>query len=430
MACPRSLSPIYDELPRRDFIASAAKAFLGVGLLPGVFAGLSAQPAEPGGKAKRIIYLYMDGGMSHVDTLDPKQGEVAGPTKAVKSSADGIRLGEYLARTAKLMHLGTLVRSLTSTQGAHEQGNYFMHTSYQLRGTISHPSLGAWLSYFKGPGNPSLPASVYIGNASRHPGAGFFPPIHAPLFVNNPENGLRDIVRPAGLAAEAQTRRLQLASQLDAPFLAEHGSQRAVAAQSEAYDGAFRMMASKDIEAFDLTRETSALREAYGKSAFGQGCLLARRLVERGVGYVEVSLHGWDTHVNNFVVTPDLCDQLDRGLSALLEDLRSRGMLKDTLVVLATEFGRTPRINTNLGRDHYPLAFSAALFGGGVKAGYAHGATNATGEQVAEGSMGIPDFNATIALALGLPTEQVVYSPSQRPFRLADKGKPVPALLA
>jgi uncharacterized protein (DUF1501 family) len=134
--------------------------------------------------------------------------------------------------------------------------------------------------------------------------------------------------------------------------------------------------------------------------------------------------------VNNFVVTPDLCDQLDRGLSALLEDLRSRGMLKDTLVVLATEFGRTPRINTNLGRDHYPLAFSAALFGGGVKAGYAHGATNATGEQVAEGSMGIPDFNATIALALGLPTEQVVYSPSQRPFRLADKGKPVPALLA
>jgi hypothetical protein len=419
-----------DELSRRHFIASAAKAFLGVGLLPGVFARLSAEPTAVGGKAKRVIYLYMDGGMSHVDTLDPKQGEVAGPTKRIRSSAEGVFLGEYLARTAKLMHLGSVVRSLTSNQGAHEQGNYFMHTSYQLRGTISHPSMGAWLSHFKGPGNASLPASVYIGNASRHPGAGFFPPVHAPLFVNNPESGLRDVVRPAGLAADVQTSRLRLAQELDGRFLSAYGSQRAVAAQSEAYDGAFRMMESKDIEAFDLTRETQALREGYGKNAFGQGCLLARRLAERGVGYVEVGLHGWDTHVNNFVVTPDLCDQLDRGLSALLEDLRSRGLLKDTLVVLATEFGRTPRINSSLGRDHYPKAFSAALFGGGVKAGYAHGSTDATGEEVATDALGIPDFNATIALALGLPVDQVVYSPSQRPFRLADKGKPVPALLS
>jgi hypothetical protein len=277
-----------DELARRHFIAAAAKTFLGVGLLPSMLGRLGAESGTVGGKARRIIYLYMDGGMSHVDTLDPKQGEVAGPTQVVKSSADGIRLGEYLARTAKLMHLGTVVRSLTSNQGAHEQGNYFMHTSYQLRGTISHPSLGAWLSHFRGATDAALPASVYIGNASRHPGAGFFPPVHAPLFVNNPENGLRDVVRPAGLAAETQARRLRLARELDAPFLADFGSQRAVAAQSEAYDGAFRMMASKDIEAFDLTRESATLREGYGKGAFGQGCLLARRLAERGVGYVEV----------------------------------------------------------------------------------------------------------------------------------------------
>ena len=144
--------------------------------------------------------------------------------------------------------------------------------------------------------------------------------------------------------------------------------------QTEAYEGAFRLMASRDLEAFDLAKEKDTLREAYGRNAFGQGCLLARRLAERGVGYVEVGLHGWDTHVNNFVVTPDLCDQLDRGLSALLADLQARGLLKDTLVVLATEFGRTPRINTNLGRDHYPRAFSAAVFGGGFKAeiGRAH----------------------------------------------------------
>lgn len=415
-----------DELGRRRFLAVAAKGLLGVGLLPGVFA---ASPIAAG-RARRIIYLYMDGGMSHVDTLDPKAGEVAGPTKSVPSSADGIRLSEHLGRTARMMRLGTVVRSLTSNQGAHEQGNYFMHTSYQQRGTISHPSLGAWLSHFRGPGNASLPPSVYIGNASRHPGAGFFPPTHAPLFVNNPEGGLRDVVRPAGLSVDMQSARLRLAAELDAPFLATYGSQRAVAAQTEAYDGAFRLMASKDLEAFDLGRETVRLREDYGRNPFGQGCLLARRLSERGVGYVEVGLHGWDTHVNNFVVTPELCDQLDRGLAALLADLEARGLLRETLVVLATEFGRTPRINANLGRDHYPRAFSAAVFGGGFKAGYAHGATDATGEEVADAALGIPDFNATLALALGLPIEQVVFSPSQRPFRLADKGKPVTALLA
>jgi hypothetical protein len=331
---------------------------------------------------------------------------------------------------AKVMHLGTVVRSLTSNQGAHEQGNYFMHTSYQLRGTTSHPSLGAWRSYFKGFENESLPGSVYIGNASRHPGAGFFPPHHGPLFVNNPENGLRDIQRHLGLKAEEQVSQMKLAAELDTVFIRDFGSQRVVAAQSEVYDGAFKMMACKDIEAFDLTRESPALRESYGKNAFGQGCLLARRLAERGVGYVEVGLHGWDTHVNNFVVTPDLCAELDRGLAALVSDLESRGLLKDTLVVLATEFGRSPRINSSLGRDHYPKAFSAALFGGGVKRGFVYGGTNETGEEVATNAMTIPDFNATLGLAMGLPLEQVVYSPAQRPFRMADKGKAVTAILA
>ena len=236
--------------------------------------------------------------------------------------------------------------------------------------------------------------------------------------------------RQAGLVAEAQANRMKLAAEFDAPFMKNFGGQRAVAAQTEVYDGAFKMMASRDIEAFDLTKESAALRDNYGRNAFGQGCLLARRLAERGVGYVEVGLHGWDTHVNNFIVTPDLSAELDRGLSALVSDLEARGLLKDTLVVLATEFGRSPRINTSLGRDHYPRAFSAALFGGGVKRGFAYGATNATGEEVAADSMTIPDFNATIGLAMGLPLDQIVYSPTQRPFRMADKGKPVAAILA
>ena len=420
-----------DEPTRRRFIARAASSLLGVGLLPNFLSreALAAATAK-GGTAKNVIYLYMDGGMSHVDSWDPKSGAVMGPTKTIKTSADGVLLGEYLPRTAKQMHHGTVIRSLTSTQGAHEQGNYMMHTSYQLRGTINHPSLGAWLAHFRGAGNPTLPGSLYVGNASRHPGAGFFPPELSPLFVNNPENGLKDIERQKGLTKDLHAARMQLAGELDTEFIRTFGKQRNVAAHTGAYDGAYRMMASADIAAFDLTQEKTELRDAYGRDAFGQGCLLARRLVERGVRFVEVSLHGWDTHSNNFTATPDLCDKLDRGLATLVNDLHARGMLRDTLVVVTTEFGRSPKINQSLGRDHYPTAFSAALFGGGVKGGAVYGATNQTAEIVTDQEITIPDFNATIGHALGLPVDEVVVAPNGRPFKLADKGKPVTAVFA
>lgn len=420
-----------DELTRRRFIAHTASSLLGVGLLPGIFPErASADVATKGGTAKNVIYLYMDGGMSHVDSWDPKAGDVAGPTKTIGTTADDVQLGEYLPRVAKHMHHGTVVRSLSSTQGAHEQGNYYMHTSYQLRGTINHPCMGAWLSHFQGPGNPSLPAMIYVGNASRHPGAGFFPPAQSPLFVNNPENGLKDIELPKGVSKELHRSRMQLASELDSEFVKTFSKQRNVAAHTDAYDGAYKMMASKDIVAFDLAQETPRLREAYGKTPFGQGCLLARRLVEHGIRFIEVSLHGWDTHAGNFVVTPDLCEQLDKGLASLLSDLHDRGMLRDTLVVVATEFGRTPKINASLGRDHYPKAFSAAMFGGGVKAGAVFGATDKTGEEVVEDELTVPDFNATIGYALGLPLDKVVMSPSRRPFTLADKGQPALKIFA
>lgn len=420
-----------DDHTRRHFIADAAKTMLGVGLLPNFLSrDALALDAAKSGRAKNVIYLYMDGGMSHVDTLDPKKGEVAGPTKSIKTSADGVMLGEYLPHTAKVMHHGTVFRSLTSTQGAHEQGNYFMHTSFQLRGTINHPSMGAWLQHFRGPGNPMLPGSVYVGNASRHPGAGFFSPELAPLFVNNPENGLRDIELQKGVSKEEHNTRMKLAADFDAAFVNHFGKQRSVTAHSGAYDGAFRMMASKDIAAFDLKEEKDKTRDDYGRDPFGQGCLLARRLVERGVRFVEVSLHGWDTHSGNFTATPDLCEKLDRGLAALVTDLDQRGLLKDTLVVLTTEFGRSPKINMSLGRDHYPKAFSAAMWGGGVKGGFVYGETNETAEEVATDKITIPDFNATIGHALGLPLDEVVMSPSNRPFHVADKGKPVMSVFA
>ncbi len=180
---------------------------------------------------------------------------------------------------------------------------------------------------------------------------------------------------------------------------------RGVKAYTEMYDHAITLMKSEDLKAFDLTGETAEMRTAYGRESFGQGCLLARRLVERGVRFVEVSLGGWDTHTANFVRTPELCDTLDRALATLLTDLQARGLLKETLVVVTTEFGRTPTINANVGRDHHPNAFSALLAGGGMKGGYVHGKTDKEGREIEEGDLSVPDFNATIANALGLPLD-------------------------
>ncbi len=423
------------ELTRRDFAATTARALLGVGLLPGVFAPLvraaetPAKPARPA-TAKRVIYLYMTGGMSHLDTLDPKEGvATAGPVKPIRTRVDGLRVSEYLPLTARQMHHATIVRSLTSTQGAHEQGIYFMRTSYTLRGTIRHPGLGAWLQMLQGGGHPSLPNYVYIGNDSRHPGAGFLPPANGPLFVNNPENGLKNLKPQPGLTDDRLAARVKLAGELDHNFRAAF-PHRNVRAYADMYDRAMTMMKSADLKAFDLTEENAETRKAYGPEAFGQGCLLARRLIERGVRFVEVSLAGWDTHVGNFVRTPEVCQTLDRALATLLADLDARGLLRDTLVVLASEFGRTPDVNTNAGRDHYPQAFSALLAGGGIKGGFVFGQTDREGREITERGIKIPDFNATLAAALGLPLDHVEVSPSQRPFTIADKGKPVAELFA
>ena len=422
------------DISRRDFAAKTASSLLGVGLLGNSLTSKSFAAFEDASKlkqiptAKNVIYLYMSGGQSHMDTWDVKEGvETAGPTKPFKTSADGVRISEYLQRTAQQMHHATIINSLSSTQGAHEQGNYMMHTSYELRGTIRHPSMGAWLNVFQGGGNSTLPNFVFIGNDSRHPGAGFFPAAQAPLFVSNPENGLKN-VKPSVTEDKFQAR-MKLADELDKDFRSTF-QQRNVKAYSDMYDDAIAMMKSEDLKAFDLTDEPSDVRAAYGKEAFGQGCLLARRLVERGVRFVEVSLGGWDTHNANFVAVPERCETLDKGLSSLISDLHNRGLLQDTLVVVTTEFGRTPDINTNAGRDHYPKAFSAVMFGGGVKGGHVYGKTDKEGREVVENKMKIQDFNASIAYALGLPLDHVMYSPSKRPFTIADKGQPIPTLFA
>ena len=196
------------------------------------------------------------------------------------------------------------------------------------------------------------------------------------------------------------------------------------------YDDAVKLMDSSDLEAFDITAEPATTRNRYGRGAFGQGCLLARRLAEYGVRFIEVNLDGWDTHVANFERVPERCSHLDKGMTALLADLESRGLLEDTLVVLATEFGRTPEVNVNKGRGHFPKAFSAVLAGGGIQGGTTYGKTDKNAANILEDPIRPKDLNATIAYALGLPLEKTIYSPNKRPFTVADKGKPIMELFA
>ncbi len=427
------MNEILKKLPdsdRREFLAYSAKAFLGVGLMPlavrsSAFAGPAPSRAPT---AKSVIYLYMAGGMSHLDTFDPKlDRSVKGPVEAIRTKEAGIQISEYLPKIASQIEKLAVIRSLSSTQGAHEEGRYFMHSSYTKRGTIVHPGIGSWLVKMDGHRNPNLPGVVHIGSSNPGGGNGFFEQKFAPLVIGNPEAGLQNSKIRRGSTEKEFQDSVMLTNAFDAEFHRKY-NQKKTRAYTDMYDDAIKLMQSRDLEAFELDQEPKNIREAYGANPFGQGCLLARRLVEHDVRFVEVTLGGWDTHTNNFERVSENGLILDQALGTLLADLDNRGMLEETMVVLATEFGRTPKINDNEGRDHSPTAFSCALAGGGIRGGQVYGETDTTGKFVKGDKVGVPDFNATIAYALGMPLEKTIYSSSGRPFRVADKGNPILSL--
>lgn len=419
-----------NDFERRRFLQLAAGSFLGVSTDSLFAAAGDTSALAPREKpAKQLIYLYMAGGMSHIDTFDLKTAnENQGSTRAINTKLEGLQVTSHLPNLAAQADKLCVVNSLTSTAGDHEKGNYFMHTSYEQRATIRHPGLGAWNQKMNGKLNLTMPGSVFIGKESRfHGSGGFFEPEFEPLAISEPKSGLkhsRPFVQDDRLA-----RRLNLANDLDAEFLERYHT-KPIRAYGEMYDDAVRLMESPDLNAFNINKEDDKTRARYGEDPFGQGCLLARRLIESDVRTVEVSFSGWDTHSNNFTSMPLLCQTMDQAVAALLEDLESIGKLDDTVVVLTTEFGRTPKVNRNMGRDHYPQAFTSVIAGGGFKDGYVYGKTSEGAEEVVENPVTIPDFNATIAYALGIPIDQVLYSPSKRPFTVAHKGEPVLDLFA
>ena len=328
------------------------------------------------------------------------------------------------------MHNATLIRSLNTNQGAHAQANYLLHTSYQRRGTIVHPTMGAWVSRFTEKLNQTLPSNVKINGGSDVLGAGYFEKKHGPLPLGNPSAGIQNVNMADYVDVPMFDKRLDIAGKFNKSFLGTY-PQKQIRAYTDLYDDATRLMSSDDLKAFDLTKEPQPLRDEYGDNNFGQGCLLARRLVESGVRFVEVQLGGWDMHNQVFDALETRAQQLDAGLASLLNDLNRRGLLSQTLVVLASEFGRTPEVKPGrIGRDHHPSAFSALLAGGGIKQGHVHGVSDERGHYVEEKGVGMEELNATIAHTMGISVNKTIFSPSGRPFQVAHGSQPIMDILA
>ena len=411
-------------LERRTFIERCALGAFGLSVLPDLSA---AEPVGGGngfGKAKRIIFLQVKGGMSHIDTFDPKTGPTKGPGDAIRTKAD-FQVTQYLPKTAGVADRISVVRSMSAKVGVHGPAQYFMRTAFTQRNTIKHPNLGAWAQHYLGESHDTLPSSACINSGPKY-GNGFFPTAFSPIPILNPDKGLRNIKTRGG--SEALGERLALSEKLSTFFSNRYPDQN-VKSYREFYDNTLRLLRSKDLDSFDLGKEPAAMRQKYGLSKFGQGCLLARRLVETGVRYVEVATDGWDMHNNLQGDMEDLSPSFDQAYAALIRDLDERGMLDSTLVVLATEFGRKPQFNGN-GRGHYPICFCSVLAGGGVKRGFVYGASDKSGAYP-ENPVTVNDLHATIGWAAGLPLQKVFNTETGRPFVVGGvKAKPVHQLFA
>jgi uncharacterized protein (DUF1501 family) len=364
--------------------------------------------------------LWLNGGPSHLDTFDPKPGRpTGGPFKAIKTRAPGLTLSEHLPRLAEHGDRLALVRSMTSREGNHNRAQYFVHTGYAPNPTVVHPSLGGWTSARLARPDDELPAFVSIGGPSF--GAGFLGVQNGPFVLQKSGAPPADVGLPPGVDAARFDRRLEALGAMEARFAATTGDAK-VDGHRQVYAKAVSLMRTPKLEAFDVSGESETARAAYGDTDFGRGCLVARRLVERGVRFVEVVLDGWDTHQNNFERTKTLMATLDPAFAALIADLGARGRLGSTLIACMGEFGRTPHVNPNDGRDHWPGAWSAALAGGGIRGGVVRGATDEDGAKVATAPTTMPDLLATMATLTGLDPAFTATTPAGRPISLTDDG--------
>jgi hypothetical protein len=423
------------QLSRRDWLRLTTAGVVGYSS-SGWLEALAADAAGHPQRKRACILLWMSGGPSQLDTFDLKPAHAnGGPFKAIATSVPGIRISEHLPRTATFMDQMAIVRSLNSKEGDHGRATFLLRTGYLPQGPIQYPSIGALVSKELGDERSELPNFVSVAPfrvlSQGAFGSGFLGPRHAPLIVgengpqgqNNLDRALRvqDLNPPAGVGNGRIDARLDLLGQVQRDFLAGRPDLPALSHQS-AYDRAVRLMRTTAAKAFDLGEEKAAVRDAYGRNLFGQGCLLARRLVERQVPFVEVTLNGWDTHGQNAGTVRSLSQTLDPAWAALMRDLKERGLLETTLIVWMGEFGRTPKFPRPDGRDHWPNSFSAVLAGGGIKGGQVIGDTGPDGAGIKERPVSVPEFLATVCQALGIDHQKQNASNVGRPIRIVAPG--------
>lgn len=408
-----------NESDRREFLSRTAAASLGVTILPQLANGAGTVKPAATATAKNVIFLYMSGGMPHVDTFDPKTAsDVKGNTTPLSTNADGVQISSLLPQMAKQADKFAVVRSMSTKTGDHSGGNYLMHTGFARRPGITHPQIGSWAQHFLGRRAKLVPDSVVIGGGN--PGPGFFRPDHSPLPIGDPNKGIKDLVPKIDKARFE--RRMKYAETFSKAF--EEGfPHEDVSSYADFYDETVKLFDSKTTELFDINKESAAVKGLYGNSRFGRGLLLARRLIQNDVRYAEVQLGGWDGMHGSINVGTARTNQMDGPIAALLQDLSSLGLLDETLIVVTTEFGRTPKVNGRGGRDHFPKAFSIMLAGGGIKGGQVIGQTDDRASNIESESYGPKDLHSTIAYALGLPLKERVHAAGGRPFFVGNRGK-------
>ncbi len=406
------------KMTRRAMIGATGATVLGLSVRDLIaYAGSSHAPT-----AEHVILFWNGGGMSHVDTWDPKPGRpVQGDLEPINTTVPGIQISEIFPQVAQQMEHAALIRSIAGTQGDHGRATYNLQTSYLPGPNLRHPGFGSVVAHEldqKG----DLP--TYVSISGQAPRAGYLGQKCEAYYVSAPGDKDPYLAFPEGIAEVRGNRRLEVLEKYNKKFASKNDDPRLSATQTS-IDDAVRLMRSPALEAFELQKVPSETLDRYGDTAFGRGALLARRLVENGVRFVQVNRGGFDTHSNNFPAMQAHGDVMDPALASLIQDLKDRGMLDKTLIMMVSEFGRTPRINDNAGRDHWAAVFSCFMAGGGIKGGQVIGSSDEDAMRPQDRPVEVADLHATLCHALGINHEKEVMTPLQRPMKLVDGGSPV-----
>lgn len=430
------------------FHALSRRGFLQVGVLAGTgltLPQLLARQAQADlkhydhfdGTAKSIIHIFLPGGMAHQESFDPKPYapiEYRGEMGQINTNVSGVQFGSTLTKTATIADKLTVIRSMTHGEAAHERGTHNMFTGYRPSPALQFPSIGSVISHEYGSRN-DLPPYVCIPNQpNEFAGSGYLSSAYAPFSLGSDPAGngfkVRDLELPTGVDDSRFATRRSALEAVNAFFQAREKSDK-ITAMDSFYESAYSLISSPQArQAFDLEKEDGKLRDEYGRNTAGARMLLARRLVEAGVRLVNLTYGGWDMHDNIVNGFRNQMPSFDQAFHRLITDLEERGMLKETLVMVSSEFGRTPKINGTAGRDHWPKVFSVVLAGGGIKQGYVYGTSNATASEPEDNPVTVEDLFKTVYHTLGIVADKELMAPGDRPMEIVDGGDVIEDLLA